>query len=94
MTKLRVTLIDHAHHRNGISGQPFDVALFEHDGEDFVAIMLDNEAAESLGYVPCFVLRLDLLTQHNIAFAGGNSWRGGQFVGPLQDAIYKAEEES
>jgi hypothetical protein len=79
---MRLTIIDIAHHRNGISGAPFDVALFEdHDpeGSRKVAILFEEPCH-------CAVLDVAKLAQGDIAF-GSNSWRGDHYEPQLRKAI-------
>jgi len=87
---MKIKLIDSAYHRNGIAGEGFDVALFEHDGEEFLGIILSRWAGEQLGSIPCFVLRMDLLKENNIRFFE-NSWRGDTFASALRDALEAKE---
>lgn len=82
-------ILETAHHRNGVGGQPFHVVRFDRWDEPgvFTAIIvnqgnnLDDPDDETLnptghhsGQVNCFVLREDMGT---VAF-GVNSWRGDQ----------------
>jgi len=79
---MKLTIIDLAHHRNGICGAPFDVILFEDagpEGSRKLAILFEQEAH-------CAVLDVDRLVQGDIAF-GSNSWRGDHFEQPLRKAI-------
>ncbi len=79
---MNLTIIDLAHHRNGIGGAPFAVILFEEAGEEGsrkVAILF-----EPAGH--CAVLDVDKLAQGDIAF-GSNSWRGDRFEPSLRKAI-------
>jgi len=79
---MKLTIIDLAHHRNGICGAPFDVILFEDagpEGSRKLAILFEQEAH-------CAVLDVDRLAQGDIAF-GSNSWRGDHFEQPLRKAI-------
>jgi hypothetical protein len=76
--KLRIENIQH--HRNGISGAPFNVMIFR-----------DPEAGRMLGIVfqleyHVAVFNLDKLALGNIAF-GENSWRGDQYEPHLRKAI-------
>lgn len=66
-----------AHHRNGVSGQPFDVFL--EDGKVIVTFAgTDPEA-----YAGCTaVLDVALLAAGEIGF-GRNSWRGDQWEADL-----------
>ena len=80
---MKLTIIDIAHHRNGISGAPFDVALFEdHDpaeGSRKVAILFEQPCH-------CAVLDVAKLAQGDIAL-GSNSWRGDHYEPQLRQAI-------
>jgi hypothetical protein len=82
---MKLTIIDIAHHRNGISGAPFEVALFEdHEpaaGSRKVAILFE-------GRYHCAVLDVAKLAQGDIAF-GSNSWRGDHYEPDLRKAIAK-----
>ena len=67
-------------HRNGISGAPFHVLIFQ-----------DDEQGRMLGIVfqepyHVAVFNLDKLAQGNIAF-GVNSWRGDWYEPYLRTAI-------
>ena len=68
-----------AHHRNGVCGAPFDVAIV-HDGETKKVVILFEEK-----YV-CAVLDIDMLSQDNIRF-GENSWRGDQYDGAFREKV-------
>ena len=79
---MNLKIIDTAHHRNGISGAPFDVALFEdHEpgGSRKVAILFEQPCQ-------CAVLDVAKLAQGDIAFAS-NSWRGDHYEPQLRKAI-------
>ncbi|MEZ6129169.1 MAG: hypothetical protein R3C59_10845 [Planctomycetaceae bacterium] len=76
------SIIDTAFHRNGISGAPFHVVLFEDIGDEAsrkVGIVFD-----SLSHVA--VLDVDLLAEGIITF-GQNSWRGDVFEPELRQHI-------
>jgi hypothetical protein len=86
---MKLRIIDTAHHRNGISGAPFDVALFEDPGAEGsrkVAILFEQPQH-------CAVLDVDKLAQGNIAF-GSNSWRGDQYEPHLRKEIVKSQRAS
>ncbi len=83
---MKLKIIDTAHHRNGIDGAPFDVALFEDHGPDAtrkVAILFETPHH-------CAVLDVDKLAQGDIAF-GSNSWRGDQYEPHLRKEIVKRQ---
>jgi len=79
---MKLKIIDTAHHRNGICGAPFDVALFEDHGTEGsrkVAILFEEPHH-------CAVLDVDKLAASNIAF-GSNSWRGDTYETHLRREI-------
>jgi hypothetical protein len=79
---MKLTIIDFAHHRNGICGAPFAVILFEEagaEGSRKVAILFEPDGH-------CAVLDVDKLAQGDIAF-GSNSWRGDRFEQSLRKTI-------
>ena len=90
-TKVNVT--DVKWHRNGISGEGFHVVLFGWvDGKKnrkMVATVFGaNEKKPSMRTA---VFDRDELAAGNVAFAGGNSWRGDYFAEALNDAITEYE---
>ena len=79
---MKLTIIDTAHHRNGICGAPFAVILFEDSGP---------EGSRKIGIVfdepyHCAILDVGKLAAGDIAF-GTNSWRGDQFEPSLRKAM-------
>ncbi|HWB10545.1 MAG TPA: hypothetical protein VG826_15050 [Pirellulales bacterium] len=75
-------IISIAHHRNGVAGAPFDVALFTDTGDRRsrkVAVLF-----EPPGH--CAVLDVEKLAAGDIAF-GSNSWRGDDYEPPLRQAV-------
>jgi hypothetical protein len=79
---MKLTIIDIAFHRNGISSAPFDVVLFEDQGPEGsrkVAILFEEPGQ-------CAVLDVAKLAQGDIKF-GSNSWRGDRFEKALRQAI-------
>jgi hypothetical protein len=79
---MKLTIIDIAHHRNGISGAPFDVTLFEdHDveGSRKVGILFEEPCH-------CAILDVTKLAQGDISF-GSNSWRGDHYEPQLRKTI-------
>ena len=81
MAKIKIEKI--AHHRNGISGEPFYVVLFKNGKDTMLATVFEDK-----GYVSVF--DLTLLCNHVIEFAE-NSWRGDDFEPALREAIEKWE---
>jgi hypothetical protein len=79
---MNLKILNFATHRNGLTGAPFAVVLFEDQGEEGsrkVAILFDAP-------FHCAVLDVDKLTKGDIAF-GSNSWRGDRFEESLRKAI-------
>ncbi len=79
---MKLSLIASAHHRNGVAGAPFDVAIFKERGraaDRKLAVLFDAPGH-------CAVLDLALLTAGDIAF-GSNSWRGDDYEPHLRQAI-------
>lgn len=74
------------HHRNGISGEPFDIVLFMHDNKKMVAILFEESYY-------CAVLDVKMLQENNIEFAMGNSWRGDDFEVELRPLVKKYWED-
>jgi hypothetical protein len=81
---MKLSIIDIAHHRNGICGAPFAAVLFEDggpEGNSKIAILFEGE------YL-CAVLDVAKLAAGDIAF-GSNSWRGDTFEPYLRAALAK-----
>ena len=71
---MKVIVHQLAHHRNGISGAPFDIFVFEDSdsiGRRKPGILFEEPHN-------CAVLDVTQLTEGDIAF-GSNSWRGDQY---------------
>jgi hypothetical protein len=70
-------------HRNGISGVPFNVIVFEAtEGMRMVGIVFDSD-----GDLPrCAVLDIDKLNNNDVAF-GSNSFRGDYFFREIQECF-------
>jgi len=78
---MTITILDIAHHRNGICGAPFTAVLFEETGPEAsrkVGILFDEP-------YHCAVLDVSKLAAGDIAF-GSNSWRGDHYETHLRDA--------
>jgi hypothetical protein len=84
---MKLTIIDIAHHRNGVCGAPFDVVLFKERGRQGsrkVAILFDERDH-------CAVLDVARLAGGDIAF-GSNSWRGDDYEPHLRNAVTAFEQ--
>jgi hypothetical protein len=79
---MKLTIIDIAHHRNGIGGAPFTAVIFEDTGPEGsrkIGILFDEPHH-------CAVLDIAKLAAGDIAFAS-NSWRGDHYESHLRKAI-------
>ena len=77
---MKEKLIKTAHHRNGVCGHPFTVALLrDEDGTRKVIIRLDKDADKATGFCCCCVLDVDQLTKGEIEFGLG-SYRGDRYA--------------
>ncbi len=79
---MKLTITDIARHRNGTSGEPFDVVLFKDQGSQGsrkVAILFDDPGH-------CAVLDVARLAAGDIA-SGSNSWRGDDYEPHLRSAM-------
>ena len=76
-----------SYHRNGVCGLGFYAILFD-DPENgrMVASLFDEERA-------CAVFNVDELAAGNVAFAGGNSWRGDRYEHELRPMLAAFLEE-
>ena len=75
-----------AYHRNGMGGEGFHVVRFAWDEAESSSLRnMVGIVFEGSGRVA--VLDADLTAMGNIAFAGGNSWRGDHFEAVLRHAI-------
>lgn len=75
-----------SHHRNGITGAPFDVAIMTYQGRDMLVIDFGDIGGSPA--VAAFDLRK--LEKRDIAF-GSNSWRGDVYAPLIREMITKAE---
>jgi hypothetical protein len=89
-SKNHLRVIKHEYHRNGISGNGFHVVIFDwtepNDAQKNMCAFLFEETGSIA------VTQIDMLKEHNIEFACGNSWRGDHFEGAIREFI-KAEED-
>ncbi len=79
---MKLKIIAIAHHRNGVAGMPFDVALFkERGGEGSLKVGILFEEPNH-----CAILDVAKLAEGDIAF-GSNSWRYDNYEATLREAI-------
>jgi len=85
-----------AHHRNGVSGMPFDCVLFdkEEDGKTthMIAVRFPDDEGEGYQNPRIAVFDVALLYESVIEF-GENSFRGDHFVDDIDKAIKAHYEE-
>jgi hypothetical protein len=84
---MKLKIIAIAHHRNGVAGSPFDVALFKESGREGslkVGILFEEPGH-------CAILDVAKLAAGDIAF-GSNSWRGDEYEPHLRQAIHFHQE--
>jgi len=85
-----ISIVSVSRHRNGISGIPFAVVLFDHEGTRKVGVVFadsETDNTRDASYDGCTaVLDVSLLAAGDIGF-GSNSWRGDRFEGALLAAI-------
>ena len=75
-----------AHHRNGVSGEPFYVVLFvAKDGRRMLGIVFHTNKY-------CSILDLELAADEGEIGFMHNSWRGDYFEPELRKAIAEWEE--
>lgn len=84
-TPMKMKLLSNSHHRNGVCGTPFDVALIrDEDGSTKVCI--------DFGGSDFAVLQVDLLAQGDVAF-GSNSWRGDHYADQVRKLMRGAQPD-
>lgn len=75
--KMKLKLIAADYHRNGCTGAPFIASIFtDDDGSKKVGVDFGGDRFA--------VLQIDLLTNGNILFAQGNSWRGDHYASEVR----------
>lgn len=81
MKKFITKILAKDHHRNGVSGTPFNIALFKDTiGDTLVGIVFDDNPG------CCAVLNVELLSKGVIEF-GINSYRGDVFQVELAESF-------
>jgi len=80
-------IVNAAHHRNGVAGVPFQVALVDdpNDGDTKLVIMFEQQYFTA-------VLSLDKLIQNEDIDFGSNSHRGDRFDDELRAELWPVEE--
>lgn len=87
---MKITPISVAHHRNGVSGEPFHCVIFDKTDRDgtnrMLAVRFADDEGEGFQNPRIAVFDLALLSQSDIEF-GSNSFRGDHFVDAIDKAI-------
>ena len=73
-----------AHHRNGVGGAPFKVAVVNDADEGQMLVVMFEEEGHTA------VFNLQKLAQGVIEF-GENSWRGDKYEAELREEMYHEE---
>lgn len=87
MSELKnLQIVDMDHHRNGVAGMPFKVALVDdpNQGDIKLVIMFESEGHTA-------VLSLDQLIQNEDIKFGSNSFRGDQYEEALRPLMWSDE---
>lgn len=79
-------IVDAAHHRNGVAGMPFKVALVDDPscGDTKLVIMFEEQYYTA-------VISLDKLIENEDIGFGSNSYRGDQYDDALRDELFSDE---
>ena len=88
MSELKnLQIVDMDHHRNGVGGMPFQVALVDDptEGDIKLVIMFESEGHTA-------VLSLDKLIQNEDISFGSNSWRGDRYEAVLRPLMWSQED--
>jgi hypothetical protein len=86
MSRMKLTINNVDHHRNGVHGNGFHVVSFTHpNGMPMVGIVFDNQPGNVA------VLDVDLLSKGVIG--DPNKWRGDEFADQLRDAVEEYETD-
>lgn len=87
MENLNLQITDMEHHRNGVGGMPFMVAIVDDASEgDTKLVIMFKEPGHTA------VLSLDLLLQNEDIRFGSNSWRGDHYERALRDKLWDEDE--
>ena len=85
--ELNIKILSIARHRNGITGNPFDVVLFTATPDKSKELRMVATLFEERG--SCAVLAVDPLSRDDGIRFGFNSYRGDHFEAYLREAIKK-----
>lgn len=91
ISKSPLKVIKHDYHRNGISGNGFHVVIFDWNEPNHTQKNMCAFIFEETGSIA--VTQIDMLKDHNIEFACGNSWRGDHFEAAIRKFLKKEENK-
>jgi hypothetical protein len=78
---MKLSIIAADYHRNGVCGAGFYAVIFNDPEQGRMIATLFAEPGH------CAVYKLSELEKENIAFAGGNSWRGDRYADALRPKV-------
>ena len=90
-SKSHLSVIKHDYHRNGIGGNGFHVVIFDWNEPNYEEKNMCAFLFEETGSIA--VTQIDMLKDHNIEFAHGNSWRGDHFESDIREFIKKETDK-
>jgi hypothetical protein len=88
MSNETLKIIKSEYHRNGVSGVPFQIVIFDYKDNE---VELKNMCA-FLFEESCAITNIDQLAAHNIEFGNGNSWRSEKFETLIRQELLKTFE--
>lgn len=93
---MKIKPISVAHHRNGVSGEPFHCVIFDWTENDetnrMLAVRFADDEGEGFQNPRIAVFNVAALYESNIEF-GSNSFRGDHFVDDIDKAITRHYED-
>ena len=93
---MKITPISVAHHRNGVSGEPFHCVIFDEEEDRqttrMLAVRFPDDEGEGYQNPRIAVFDIALLYESVIEF-GENSFRGDHYVDDIDKAIKAHYEE-
>ena len=88
MTVRNLEIMNADHHRNGVAGMPFMVALVDDPDNDDVKLVV---MFEKEGHTAVLSLQR-LINEEDISFET-NAWRGDQYEAVLRDELWSSNDE-
>ncbi len=85
MRHVDIKVIERSFHRNGISGEPFEVFLLDDRKNGRMVAIRFSDHPDAVA-----VLNVDMLAKGDISF-GSNSWRGDVYNDAIRKALFDAK---